>query len=161
MSYTIRRATALDAAVIAHHRVAMFSDMGLVPTEALAARLRETSAAALEACLCNGTYLGWLAVAADGKILGGAGVHVKPQLPRISQDGRSVDTADAPLVVNVYTEPSFRRQGLARQLMVAIMTWATEAGFDRVDLHASDAGRPLYRSLGFASTNEMRWSPER
>jgi hypothetical protein len=28
-----------------------------------------------------------------------------------------------------------------------------------VALHASDAGRPLYQSLGFVPTNEMRWSP--
>jgi hypothetical protein len=32
-------------------------------------------------------------------------------------------------------------------------------GYDRVLLHASDAGRPLYESLGFVPTNEMRYSP--
>jgi hypothetical protein len=40
-----------------------------------------------------------------------------------------------------------------------MMNWATEQGADRVTLHASDAGRPLYLSLGFEPTNEMRWFP--
>jgi hypothetical protein len=42
--------------------------------------------------------------------------------------------------------------------MQAMMEWARAQGFDRLLLHASDAGRPLYRSLGFLPTNEMRWS---
>ena len=37
--FSIRRATADDAALIARHRVGMFSDMGQVPTEALQASL--------------------------------------------------------------------------------------------------------------------------
>jgi hypothetical protein len=43
--------------------------------------------------------------------------------------------------------------------MHTLLQWAREQGFDRVVLHASDAGRSLYESLGFKSTNEMRWSP--
>jgi len=39
------------------------------------------------------------------------------------------------------------------------MNWTTERGFDRMLLHASESGRPLYTSLGFVVSNEMRWSP--
>jgi hypothetical protein len=39
------------------------------------------------------------------------------------------------------------------------MDWSREQGFDRVVLHASDAGRPLYEKIGFKPTNEMRWTP--
>jgi hypothetical protein len=39
------------------------------------------------------------------------------------------------------------------------MGWAAGQGTDRVVLHASDADRPLYVSLGFEATNEMRWFP--
>jgi GNAT superfamily N-acetyltransferase len=65
-----------------------------------------------------------------------------------------------PLLVNVYTEPQWRRRGIARQLVIALMQWASDKGADQLVLHASDAGRPLYESLGFAATNEMRWSPQ-
>jgi hypothetical protein len=36
--------------------------------------------------------------------------------------------------------------------------WLKEQGFGSVVLHASDEGRPLYESLGFQPTNEMRLS---
>ncbi len=159
--YAIRQATVSDAATIARHRVSMFRDMGQVPTEALAAELLERSTFALDVLLRDGSYVGWLAVNDSGRVLAGAGAHVKPQLPRISHDGIAVVTAALPLVVNVYTEPEFREQGIARGLMNTLMKWATSRGFDRVMLHASELGRPLYQSLGFVSSNEMRWSPKR
>jgi GNAT superfamily N-acetyltransferase len=59
-------------------------------------------------------------------------------------------------VLNVYTEPDFRRRGLARRVMETIAAWCAAQGLSRVFLHASDAGRPLYESLGFEPTNEMK-----
>jgi GNAT superfamily N-acetyltransferase len=157
IGYTIRLAAASDAAVIAHHRVSMFRDMGEVPSQTLAAELLKASQAELAALLQEGSYVGWLAVGARDEVLAGAGVHIKPTLPRITHEGL-VATGPLPLAVNVYTEPGSRRLGIARALMQAMMEWARAQGFDRLLLHASDAGRPLYRSLGFLPTNEMRWS---
>jgi GNAT superfamily N-acetyltransferase len=156
-AFSIRCAAVGDAAVIAGHRVGMFSDMGQVPTEALANELLQASTVALAALLREGSYLGWLAVDPQDRILAGVGVHIKPQLPRITHQGR-VATGPVPLMVNVYTEPGARRRGIARALMQAVMAWAKSQGCDRMVLHASDFGRPLYQSLGFSATNEMRWS---
>jgi GNAT superfamily N-acetyltransferase len=156
---TIRPAIASDAAVIARHRVAMFRDMGQVPTDELASQLLNASTSALAVFLRERTYVGYLAVAADQHVIAGAGVHIRPQLPRISSDGTYIATGQVPLLVNVYTEPEWRRRGIARALVVALMRWAADEGFDQLVLHASDAGRPLYVSLGFAATNEMGWSP--
>jgi GNAT superfamily N-acetyltransferase len=60
------------------------------------------------------------------------------------------------LVVNVFTEPAWRRRGIAELLMRRLLAWAREERLDRVVLHASAEGRPLYERLGFVSTNEMR-----
>ena len=155
--YTIRCCTLNDAATIARHRVEMFSDMGDVPTEELARDLLKKSTSALAALLADGSYVGWFAIDAGGNVIGGAGVHIKLQLPRISHDHARIEDSPVPLAVNVYTEPQWRGKGIARALMRELMQWASEQGTDRVVLHASDAGRPLYESLGFHSTNEMRW----
>jgi hypothetical protein len=37
-----------------------------------------------------------------------------------------------------------------------MIDWCRTQGFMNVTLHASDKGRPLYESLGFEPTNEMR-----
>jgi GNAT superfamily N-acetyltransferase len=61
-------------------------------------------------------------------------------------------------VLNVYTDPAYRRRGLSRRLMETIIAWCREQGFGVVHLHASEVGRPLYESLGFEPSNEMRLS---
>lgn len=158
LRYCIRPAVVGDAAVIAYHRVAMFRDMGQVPTVELASELLQASTSALTALFREGSYVGYLAVGAEDDVIGGAGVHLRPQIPRISSDGTYVVTRPVALMVNVYTEPQWRRRGVARDLVVTLMRWAAGEGLDQMVLHASDAGRSLYTSLGFAGTNEMRWS---
>ncbi|HXQ20024.1 MAG TPA: GNAT family N-acetyltransferase [Candidatus Acidoferrales bacterium] len=148
--YAIRRATIADVAVIAHHRAAMFRDMGELDDAempALEAATREYLTHALPA----EEYLGWVVDTAD-QVVAGGGVLLRPLLPR---PGAPRGGAEA-YVLNVYTEPEHRRRGLARQLMQAILAWCEARAVARVTLHASDDGRALYESLGFAQTNEMR-----
>ena len=52
-------------------------------------------------------------------------------------------------VLNVYTKPEYRRKGVARKLMQMLLAESADLKLDYVELKASDAGYPLYRSLGF------------
>jgi GNAT superfamily N-acetyltransferase len=157
--YRIRRCTIADAATVARHRVAMFLEMGEVPSDELASKLLAESTSALAVALGDGSYVGWFALDGGDQVIAGAGTHIKPQLPRIAHDGTRVATWPVPLVVNVYTDPPWRHRGIAKALMETLIEWARAGGYDRVVLHATEAGRPLYTSLGFKPTNEMRWSP--
>lgn len=56
----------------------------------------------------------------------------------------------------MYTDPDYRRRGLARQITHVMIFWCRAEGFASVSLHASKAGRPLYEAMGFQPTNEMR-----
>jgi len=47
------------------------------------------------------------------------------------------------------TEPGFRRQGLGRAVLGALLDWFESKGVDNVELHASEDGESLYRSEGF------------
>jgi GNAT superfamily N-acetyltransferase len=57
---------------------------------------------------------------------------------------------------NVYTYPEFRKRGLARLLTQRAIAYCRQHGHKILWLHASEFGRPLYESLGFESTNEMK-----
>ncbi|HZM74801.1 MAG TPA: GNAT family N-acetyltransferase [Candidatus Limnocylindrales bacterium] len=59
-------------------------------------------------------------------------------------------------VFNVCTEGAFRRRGYSRACMLSLLSWYRESGVERIDLRASDDGAPLYRSLGFIDTLNMR-----
>jgi GNAT superfamily N-acetyltransferase len=156
---SLRLATPADAALLAEHRVAMFREMGSIkPTREAA--LRTASHAYFAAALASGEYVGWLALSArrPERALAGAGVQLRSLLPRPNTDGDGLLLGREALVLNVYTDPSWRRRGLARHLMSEIIRWAATAGVVRLVLHASTGGRPLYESLGFTATNEMRYT---
>jgi GNAT superfamily N-acetyltransferase len=63
-------------------------------------------------------------------------------------------------VLNVFTEPHARRRGLARRLMERLVEEARAAGVRRIWLRASDEGRPLYESMGFAEHNYLELTVE-
>lgn len=58
----------------------------------------------------------------------------------------------------MYIEPSLRRRGIGREreLTQTIIAWSRERGFEWIYLYACDQGRPLYESLGFVPSSEMR-----
>jgi GNAT superfamily N-acetyltransferase len=149
-SITIREATADDLDVVMHHRRSMFADMGQGHAGALEA-MDATSRPLFARGLADGTYRGWLAEDARGNVVAGGGIimlayHSSPRDP----DPRRA------WIVNMYTEPGYRRQGLARRLMERMIEWCRGQGMATVYLHASAEGRALYDSLGFTPTNEMR-----
>ena len=84
---------------------------------------------------------------AAGVVAGAAGnVYVHPPGPNDLTTVRGH-------VYNVSTEPDFRRRGLARACMVALMDWfRDETAVGVVELHATDDGIDLYRALGFSES---------
>jgi len=158
--FHIRQATPDDAAVIGWHRARMFQDMGLVPDE-LFESFRTKALDRLGKALVAGDYFGWLVseAAAPQKIIAGAGVIIRqiPPFPHRKENGQmTIAEGRQGLIVNVFTEPEWRRRGIAKLLMEQIIIWSHEQGLDNLVLHASDDGRALYEQLGFVPTEEMR-----
>ncbi len=52
-------------------------------------------------------------------------------------------------IINMYTDPDARRQGLGGQVLDALINKARELGVDKIFLNASEAGFHLYQSRGF------------
>ena len=53
------------------------------------------------------------------------------------------------VVASMSTAPGHLRQGYARQVFGSLMGWFAQAGVQRVDLRATEAGRALYEQYGF------------
>ena len=128
----------------------MFRDMGEGTVEELD-RMVEAARPWLARALADGSYRHWLAVDGSGRVAAGGGVLLCPW-PANPRD----PCTELAVILNVYTEPEFRKRGIAWQVMLAIVAWLKQKGFRSANLHASDEGRRLYEKLGFETTNEMR-----
>jgi ribosomal protein S18 acetylase RimI-like enzyme len=158
--FAVRPAAAADVPFLAHHRAAMFREMGKLASVQEEPLARAT-AAFLDAALPRGEYLAWVAEdeGTPPAIIGGAGAQLRPILPRPRPGADGLELGPEAIVLNVYVEPAWRRRGVAEALVRALLDALAARGVRRIVLHASDEGRRLYERLGFVSTNEMRLSP--
>ena len=127
----------------------MFADMGYgqeADREAMAIAARPF----IETALMDGSYRGWL-VEHEDRVVAGGGVAIVGFQPTPSDPNPR-----RAWLINLYTEPVYRRRGLATELLRTMIDWCRQQGLKSVALHASSAGRPLYELLGFKPTNEMR-----
>ena len=150
MEIPIREALLRDLPHLVRHRRAMFEDMGH-RDPAVLDRVDQASREYFAHALQDATYKAWLAELPTGEIVAGGGI-VLARWP-----GHPTETLpQRAWILNMYTEPHVRRQGLARRILQIMIDWCRANDFANVSLHASTAARPLYESLGFLPTNEMR-----
>ncbi|MBQ9902030.1 MAG: GNAT family N-acetyltransferase [Clostridia bacterium] len=57
-------------------------------------------------------------------------------------------------LMNVYTAPDYRVQGMARRMVEMLIEEAKRRGVTEISLDATASGRPLYRKLGFRESEE-------
>ena len=86
----------------------------------------------------------------DGRIVAMAGAFLKADLPF-----RYFRSTEYGFIGDVYTVPAWRGQKIATRLNRAALAWLRARGVNMVRLLASKAGRPMYDSLGFSSSDEM------
>jgi GNAT superfamily N-acetyltransferase len=80
---------------------------------------------------------------------GGICLHIHPP-------SYSVPNGKSACLLNMYTCPEFRGQGIAGKILAALIAKAREEDCCKVFLNASDMGKPLYQKFGFADVaNEM------
>jgi GNAT superfamily N-acetyltransferase len=95
--------------------------------------------------------VGLLVVNSRGRPVAGGCIWLRPIQPSPRFPGREL-----PYLLSMYTEPRYRRKGLASMLVRHAVAWSKDHGYPRLELHASDQGRGVYANLGFKRTWEMR-----
>lgn len=129
----IRPVTPADASVIALHRFPAAGDAAERPVYA------DWVAGAMQ----RGLYLGFLAL--DGQqVVSGAGLSLLEWGPT-----RGDPQPWRGRIVNVWTQPDHRRQGLGRELVRRCTAAAHERGVTRLGLGTTAEARGLYERLGF------------
>jgi GNAT superfamily N-acetyltransferase len=147
---TIRQATVADVPDLVRLRRMMFESMGCDDTAQLGAA-DAAAAAYFSEAIPAGSFHGWLAVASTGMVVSSGGVVIDQHPP-----GPSNLSGQIGYIMNLVTIPRYRRRGIARRIMQAMLRWLAEQGIQQGALHATEVGWPLYRELGFVDSNEMR-----
>ena len=93
--------------------------------------------------MADGTFVSWLAL--DGnKIIATSGMSFVEKPPYFGCPSGRIG-----LLSSMYTDPDYRRRGIARELLARVIKDAREYGCGTVQITASDMGVKLYSDFGF------------
>lgn len=146
----VRPAGVRDIKTLVHQRHAMWSALGIRDRK-LHEEADATYSVWARKHLIDSSLKAWIVETDNGEIAGGGCLWLHPVQPRPGSR-REVQ----PYLLSMYTEPSYRRRGVASIVVQEAIDWCEENRYERLLLHASESGRKVYRKFGFTRTWEMR-----
>ena len=99
--------------------------------------------------MADGTFVSWVAVD-NGKIIGTSGMSFVEKPPYFGCPSGKMG-----LLSSMFTNPDYRRMGIARELLHRVVEEARNYGCGTVQITASDMGVELYTAYGFVHNNNF------
>lgn len=140
---TIRRVEEEDVPAMTAARLAYLTEMQGERPEAYLQELRQNLQSFFVQTMREGSFFALLAEY-EGKALSYGGMVLK----KIPGDLNQSTYLEGD-ILNMYTLPEYRRQGISSMILRQLLTEAKTMGISKVALHCSNDGEPLYRKFGF------------
>ena len=99
--------------------------------------------------MADGTFVSWLAMDGD-RIVGTSGMSFVEKPPYFS-----CPTGKIGLLSSMFTDPDYRRMGIAKELLSRVVEEARNYGCGTVQITASDMGVLLYTDFGFVKNGNF------
>ena len=99
--------------------------------------------------MADGTFVSWIALDGD-KIIGTSGMSFVEKPPYFGCPSGRIG-----LLSSMFTDPAYRRKGIAKELLSRVVEEARAYGCGTVQITASNMGVLLYTSFGFVKNSNF------
>jgi len=147
----IRAATPAEDSLIAQHFYRLWRDND-VSEDLIESNWQETVLQFLDRARRELDYKAWFAEVGS-QVIGSVGCQL---FAGLYPNALKPECRKYGYIWGVYVEPSYRGQGIARELTGMTIAYLQALGCTQAILHASPSGKPVYEGLGFTVGNEMR-----
>lgn len=149
MQITYRKATIADLDELVRLRIEFLKEVQPADTrqyheEELKTSLRNYLSKSIQ----NDEFVAWLALY-NNEVVATSGLCFFQIIP-----GFTLINGKIAYILNIYTLPNWRGKGVGKQTFNHILQEATNRGYKRISLHATDEGRPIYEKFGFQLTGD-------
>nr|WP_207646265.1 GNAT family N-acetyltransferase [Ruminococcus albus] len=141
-----KRADLSDLEALVSSRIKVLIAANKLPEDTDMSLIEQQSRDYYKQSLADGTHTAYLVYDGDDIIAAG-GVSYYRVMPTCD-----VPTGRKAYIMNMYTDPRYRRQGIAYKTLSLLVEDAKSKGVDFISLEATDMGRPLYEKFGFVGT---------
>ncbi len=145
MNITYRKLAEEDLDTFIRMRIDQLREEGAAGNIDLSPALRDY----YERHMADGTFVSWLALDGD-KIVGTSGMSFVEKPPYFGCPSGKIG-----LLSSMFTDPSYRCRGIARELLSRVVEEARYYGCGTVQITASDMGVLLYTDYGFVKNGNF------
>ncbi len=143
ITYEYRRATIEDIDELVRTRIIVLRAANKLNDDVDMSAVEKESYEYYKRALQTGGHIAYLVYDND-KFIGAGGVSFYQVMPTYhNSSGRKA------YIMNMYTAPEYRRQGIAFRTLDLLVAEAKQQGVSQISLEATKMGQPLYEKYGF------------
>lgn len=146
--YEYKRATLQDLDELVSTRVTVLRAANKLSEDTDMELVRKASYEYYQNALSSGEHIAYL-VYDEKKFIGAGGVSFYQVMPTYHNPG-----GRKAYIMNMYTAPEYRRQGIAMHTLDLLVKEAKAQGITQISLEATEAGRALYEKYGFVAMQD-------
>ena len=154
MELRYQKAEIGDTELLTRTRIMVLRAVHSLPEDAALDDLTAQSRRYYQRALRDGTHTAYLVYDGD-HLVGAGGVSYFEVLPTYHNP-----TGQKAYIMNMYTDPAYRRRGIARRTLDLLVRDARDRGVTAISLDATAMGRPLYEAYGFVGMEAEMELPE-
>lgn len=154
MNLTYKKATIADIDLLTETRIEVLRAANKLSDDTDMDEVKRQTYDYYQRALCDDTHIAYLIF--DGNcFIGAGGVSFFQVMPTYhNPSGKKA------YIMNMYTKPEYRRNGIAYETLSRLISDAKERGITAISLEATAMGRPLYEKYGFRKMNDEMELPE-
>ena len=146
--FKCKRATMEDIDELVRTRIIVLRAANKLSDDEDMSVVEEESYAYYRRALESGEHIAYL-VYDNGKFIGAGGLSFYQVMPTYHNP-----TGKKAYIMNMYTNPAYRRKGIAYHTLEILVADAKNKGIDAISLEATEMGRPLYEEFGFVGMKD-------
>ena len=146
--FEYKRATMEDIDELVRTRIIVLRAANKLSDDEDMSVVEEESKAYYRRALETGEHIAYL-VYDNGAFVGAGGVSFYQVMPTYHNP-----TGKKAYIMNMYTNPAYRRKGIAYHTLEILVADAKNKGIDAISLEATEMGRPLYEEFGFVGMKD-------
>ncbi len=148
MNLTYKKATIDDLEILTETRITVLRAANKLSDDVNMSVVKEESYRYYQDALTNDSHVAYL-VFDDDEFVGAGGISFFKVMPTFHNP-----TGQKAYIMNMYTKPEYRRNGIAYKTLDLLIGEAKRKGISAISLEATDIGRPLYEKYGFVKMND-------
>ena len=147
-NYEYKKATIADIDELVRTRIIVLRAANKLSNDVDMSLVEKESYEYYKNALETGEHIAYL-VYDNETFIGAGGVSFYQVMPTYHNP-----TGKKAYIMNMYTNPAYRRKGIAYQTLNLLVADAKNKGIDAISLEATEMGRPLYEKFGFTGMND-------